>query len=369
MIVAVVERRDELRGAGVGEAERLLQRGRQRRPGAEQRAVVGARVGQRELAQRERVAGGLAQAPLAHEQRQVRREQLRRLGAERPDEQLLDAGRARLVAGEQHPRPTACGSDERRVRLRVDRLPIVHEHRSRGGEREQRRGHVDRIGHGVGDRPQRRAGRAWQAGDRASQRAQELVQPGVGEAGLGLHPAGPQGAHAAGAARCAAASTSALTPTPRGPRSVNAFPSSRKRSMRASSIARPISGCTRATYRRAARSITSETSAGRLRGTACEAASSTTSSPAAGARGASRRSRVATTNHAGTGAGAGRARRARRPGSAAASRPSPARRRTAVSSAPSSQEPCCSSPGAALASARCRSRHRGIDARGLPGCG
>ena len=189
------------------------------------------------------------------------------------------------------------------------------------------------------------------------------MQPGVREAGLGLHPGGAQ-TPACGALR-GGVDQRADADAARAARSVNAF-----RVLQEALEARELR--LSADQRLHARNLPACGARDHLRDLGGAAAGHGVRGrefddlPARRARArASRRSRVATTNHAGTGPGPGRARRARRPGSAAASRPSPARRRAgdrpprargSGRGAGSARRSSRSAPGAAASSAAALSR-------------
>ena len=144
------------RGVGVGrQAERLLQRGRQRRPGAEQRPVVGARVGQRELAQRERVArrprAGSARARAAAGPSASSSAASAPSG---PTRSSSTPGRAGGVAREEHGRAAwAAAPSAARVCGSIHCQSSTSIGVSSG---QQRRGYVGRVGHDLRDRLQRR---------------------------------------------------------------------------------------------------------------------------------------------------------------------------------------------------------------------
>jgi hypothetical protein len=213
-VAAVVERRDQqrLRGRGRQRArcERVRQGGRQRRPRAEQLAVVGVRIRDRQLGERQRAPVRLPQHARADQQREPRRagveERLRRGGRERRERQRGQLRRRGGVPPEQERDGRVCAPPDQQCdrveRGRVEPLRVVHAHEQRrvlrGVGDDAQRGERD-VG-GVRLRPlvdtERHAQRIRQR--LPPQGPEQLVQARVGVARLRLDPERAQHRHAAG---------------------------------------------------------------------------------------------------------------------------------------------------------------------------
>ena len=154
---AVVERRDQHGQRGVG--VQPVARPRTPPPAPASAAPTSraaspssrARVGLRQLDQRERAAGGLAQDPLAHQQRELGVEQRgRRVGRERADAMKEWVPQGTVPSSPPAIR-SASGSSgvSACARPRSIQLPLVDAHERAVDQRRERGGHVRGLGHGA----------------------------------------------------------------------------------------------------------------------------------------------------------------------------------------------------------------------------